>query len=73
MKSNINQKTILSALLSLLLLATACKKALDINQDPNNPIKIYVIQFDNTNPALTALLQSVATEPNAPKDTGLQH
>ncbi|MGH6753777.1 MAG: pilus assembly protein TadG-related protein [Bradyrhizobium sp.] len=29
-------------------------------------IKLYVIQFDNTNPALTTLLSSVATEPNAP-------
>jgi Mg-chelatase subunit ChlD len=29
-------------------------------------IKLYVIQFDNTNPTLTALLSSVATEPNAP-------
>ncbi len=37
MKSNINKRTILPGLLSLLLLVTACKKALDINQDPNNP------------------------------------
>src|SRR5215470_5216544 len=37
MKSSINKKTILSGLLSLLLLAPACKKALDINHDPNNP------------------------------------
>jgi len=29
-------------------------------------IKVYVIQFDNTNPALTTLLSTVATEPNAP-------
>jgi Flp pilus assembly protein TadG len=29
-------------------------------------IKLYVIQFDNTNPALTALLSAVASEPNAP-------
>jgi hypothetical protein len=29
-------------------------------------IKLYVIQFDNTNPALTTLLSTVATEPNAP-------
>ena len=29
-------------------------------------IKLFVIQFDNTNPTLTALLQSVASEPNAP-------
>ena len=29
-------------------------------------IKLFVIQFDNTDPTLTALLQSVASEPNAP-------
>jgi Flp pilus assembly protein TadG len=29
-------------------------------------IKLYVIQFDNNSATLTALLQSVATEPNAP-------
>jgi hypothetical protein len=29
-------------------------------------IKVYVIQFDNTSSTLTTLLQSVATEPNAP-------
>jgi len=46
MKSNINKKTILYGLLSLLLLATACKKALDINQDPNNP------SLDQGNPRL---------------------
>src|SRR5678809_1377946 len=37
MKSIINKKTILLGLLSVLLLTTACKKALDINHDPNNP------------------------------------
>lgn len=29
-------------------------------------IELYVIQFDETSPTLTALLSSVATEPNAP-------
>lgn len=37
MKYNINKRTVLSGLAFLLLLTTACKKALDINQDPNNP------------------------------------
>jgi len=46
MKSNINNKTILFGLLSMLLIATACKKALDINQDPNNP------SLDQGNPRL---------------------
>jgi len=55
MKSNINKKTILSGLLSLLLLATACKKALDINQDPNNP------SLDQGNPKLVFPAAVMAT------------
>jgi hypothetical protein len=55
MKSNINKKTILSGLLSLLLLATACKKALDINQDPNNP------SLDQGNPRLVFPAAVMAT------------
>jgi hypothetical protein len=55
MKSNINNKTILSGLLSLLLLATACNKALDINQDPNNP------SLDQGNPRLVFPAAVMAT------------
>src|SRR5436189_5315480 len=55
MKSNINKKTILLGLLSLLLLVTACKKALDINQDPNNP------SLDQGNPRLVFPAAVMAT------------
>ena len=55
MKSNINKKTILLGLLSLLLLVTACKKALDINQDPNNP------SLDQGNPRLVFPAAAMAT------------
>ena len=55
MKSNINKKTILFGLLSLLLLVTACKKALDINQDPNNP------SLDQGNPRLVFPAAVMAT------------
>src|SRR4029078_2215428 len=55
MKSNINKKTILSGLLSLLLLASACNKALDINQDPNNP------SLDQGNPRLVFPAAVMAT------------
>jgi hypothetical protein len=55
MKSNINKKTILFGLLSLLLLVTACKKALDINQDPNNP------SLDQGNPRLVFPAAAMAT------------
>lgn len=55
MKSSINKKTILFGLLSLLLLATACKKALDINQDPNNP------SLDQGNPRLVLPAAVMAT------------
>src|SRR4029077_12871684 len=55
MKANINKKTILLGLLSLLLLVTACKKALDINQDPNNP------SLDNGNPRLVFPAAVMAT------------
>src|SRR6476469_7079757 len=58
MKSNINKKTIFFGLL-LLLLVTACKKALDINHDPNNP------SLDNGNPRLVfpaAVMATAGTE-----------
>jgi len=55
MKLNINKKTILPGLLSLLLLATACNKALDINQDPNNP------SLDQGNPRLVFPAAVMAT------------
>ena len=55
MKPNINKKTILSGFLSLLLLATACKKALDINHDPNNP------SLDQGNPRLVFPAAVMAT------------
>ncbi len=55
MKSSINQKTILFGLLSLLLFSTACKKALDINQDPNNP------SVDQGNPRLVFPAAVMAT------------
>jgi hypothetical protein len=55
MKSSINKKTILFGLLSLLLFATACKKALDINQDPNNP------SLDQGNPRLVFPAAVMAT------------
>ena len=55
MKSNINKKTILFGLLSLLLLVTACKRALDINQDPNNP------SLDQGNPRLVFPAAVMAT------------
>jgi len=42
----INKKTIFSGLIAVVLLGTACKKTLDINQDPNNP------SLDQGNPRL---------------------
>ena len=55
MKSSINKKTILFGLLSLLLLVTACKKALDIKQDPNNSY------LDQGNPQLVFPAAAMAT------------